>query len=87
MLNKKLKGNNMKIVLLYVYNICWPHTDDIAFYNTSKLKTSEFIEMPRDIFFNKKQRDEYIDFILEKINGISPLKHEYSIDYVCQLAY
>jgi|13_taG_2_1085334.scaffolds.fasta_scaffold02082_13 hypothetical protein len=76
----------MKIILLYVYNICWPHTDDTAFYNTRKLKTSEYIEMPKDVFFEKKQRDEYIDFVLNRINGIKPLRHEYSIDYVCQFS-
>ena len=80
----------MKLFLIYVYNICWQsYTDgDDAFYNDEGIKfisTKEYIEIPKDTFFNHKERNEFIDFILNERNGFKPLTHEYSIEYVCEI--
>ena len=79
----------MKLFLIYVYNICWQScTDGDAFYNNKGIKflsTKEYIEIPKDTFFNNKERNEFIDFVLKERNGFKPLSHEYCIEYICEI--
>ncbi len=75
----------MEYLLVYVYNICWPSTDDDAFYNTKDISTNSYIKIPRDTFSNSTERSKYIDYILYQDTGVVPLPYEYSLEYVCQL--
>ena len=75
----------MEYLLIYVYNICWPITDEDAVYNTKDIATNSYIKIPRDTFSNPTERSKYIDFILYQDTGVVPLPYEYSLEYVCQL--
>ena len=75
----------MEYLLIYVYDICWPSTDDEAVYNTKNIATSRYLKIPKDTLSNTTERSKYIDFMLYQDTGIVPLPYEYSLEYVCQL--
>ena len=75
----------MDTLLIYVYNICWPTTTAYAYYNTKCMRTNAYIKIPKDSFNSKTERDKFIDYTLQQINGVKPLPYEYGIEYVCHL--